>query len=380
MRRILAVLITALLGLSLTACSGGAEPVQESSETTVNTPSQEESILEQEEGTLDAEEIPELENTTSNLSKSNVLIVYFSRWGNTDYPDDVDATTSASIVVDEEIRYGTTEYVAHMITDEVGGDLHRIETVTPYTADFDELRDVNHDEMEQNYLPELKESNLGLSAYDTVFVGYPVWATGVPQAVLSFLHGYDLSGKTVVPFCTHDGYGAGSSYQTIAEASHAAVSLDGLAIEAVNVPDAQDTVEKWLTDIGISGSDSEEQKETAIQITIGDRTLDGVLYDTALAEEIRGYFPLTISMVGYGGREYYGGVEFYPENLEGGQRNFENGEITYCEAHHNMAIFYAQTDHPDLSVDVIPIGRITSDLSIFDHLDGREDITFSLVQ
>lgn len=379
MRRILTVLLTALLGLSLTACSGGAEPVPESSETTVNTPSQEESNLNQEERTLEAEEIPELENITSNLSTSNVLIVYFSRWGNTDYSDDVDATTSASIVVDKETRYGTTEYVAHMIADEVGGDLHRIETVTPYTADFDELRDVNHDEMEQNYLPELKESNLDLSAYDTVFVGYPVWATGVPQAVLSFLNAYDLSGKTVVPFCTHDGYGAGSSYQTIAEASHAAVSLDGLAIEAVNVPDAQDTVEKWLTDIGISGSDSEEQKETAIQITIGDRTLDGVLYDTALAEEIRGYFPLTISMVEYGGREYYGGVEFYPENLEGGQRNFENGEITYCEAHHNMAIFYAQTDNPNLSVDVIPIGRVTSDLSVFDGLDSREDITFSLV-
>lgn len=379
MRRILAILLSALLGLSLTACSGRKEPVPESSETTVNTPSQEESNLNQEESTLEAEEIPELENITSNLSTSNVLIVYFSRWGNTDYSDDVDATTSASIVVDKETRYGTTEYVAHMIADEVGGDLHRIETVTPYTADFDELRDVNHDEMEQNYLPELKESNLDLSAYDTVFVGYPVWATGVPQAVLSFLNAYDLSGKTVVPFCTHDGYGAGSSYQTIAEASHAAVSLDGLAIEAVKVPDAQDTVEKWLTDIGISGSDSEEQKETAIQITIGDRTLDGVLYDTALAEEIRGYFPLTISMVEYGGREYYGGVEFYPENLEGGQRNFENGEITYCEAHHNMAIFYAQTDHPNLSVDVIPIGRVTSDLSVFDDLDSREDITFSLV-
>lgn len=379
MRRILAILLSALLGLSLTACSGRKEPVPESSETTVNTPSQEESNLNQEESTLEAEEIPELENITSNLSTSNVLIVYFSRWGNTDYSDDVDATTSASIVVDKETRYGTTEYVAHMIADEVGGDLHRIETVTPYTADFDELRDVNHDEMEQNYLPELKESNLDLSAYDTVFVGYPVWATGVPQAVLSFLNAYDLSGKTVVPFCTHDGYGAGSSYQTIAEASHAAVSLDGLAIEAVNVPDAQDTVEKWLTDIGISGSDSEEQKETAIQITIGDRTLDGVLYDTALAEEIRGYFPLTISMVEYGGREYYGGVEFYPENLEGGQRNFENGEITYCEAHHNMAIFYAQTDNPNLSVDVIPIGRVTSDLSVFDDLDSREDITFSLV-
>lgn len=63
-----------------------------------------------------------------------------------------------------------------------GGDLHLIETVTPYTADFDELRDVNHDEMGRNYLPELKESNLDIAGYEMVFVGYPVWATDVPQA------------------------------------------------------------------------------------------------------------------------------------------------------------------------------------------------------
>jgi len=127
-------------------------------------------------------------------------------------------------------------------------------------------------------------------------------------------------------------------------------------------------------------SGSAEQAGTPIQITIGDTVLEGILYDTALAEEIKGYFPLTISAVGYGGREYYGGMDFYPEHLEGGQKNFENGDITYCEAHHNMAIFYAQTGNPDLSVDVIPIGRVTSDLSVFDSLEGREDITFSLAQ
>lgn len=69
----------------------------------------------------------------------------------------MDATTPASIMVDGDLRYGTTEYIANMIAEKVGGDLHRIETVTPYTADFDELRDVNHDEMNRNYLPELKK-------------------------------------------------------------------------------------------------------------------------------------------------------------------------------------------------------------------------------
>lgn len=332
----------------------------------------------------EVEESPETQNvqqSAESAESSKILIVYFSRYGNTEYPDDVDATTSASIVADGTGRYGTTEYVANMIWQAVGGDVHRIETVTPYTEDFDELRDVNHEEMDQNVLPELKESNLDIAAYDTVFIGYPVWAVRVPQAVLSFLMEYDLSGKTVIPFCTHDGYGAGSTYQAIAEASHAAVSPNGIAIEAKDVPTAQDTVNEWLETIGVSGgSGLAEHGETAIRITIGDVTLDGILYDTALAEEIKGYFPLTISAVGYGGREYYGGVDFYPEHLEGGQKNFENGDITYCEAHHNMAIFYAQTDHPNLSVDVIPIGRVTSDLSVFDGFDSREDITFSLVQ
>ena len=64
--------------------------------------------------------------------------------------------------------------------------------------------------------------------------------------------------------------------------------------------------------------------------------------------------------------------------MAGGGKTFENGDITYCEAHHNMAIFYAQTDHPNLSVDVIPIGKVTSDLSVFKDFGSSEEITFSL--
>lgn len=310
------------------------------------------------------------------------MIAYFSRWGNTEYPDDVDATTSASIVIDGE-NYGTTEYVARMIQENVGGDLQLIQTQVPYPSDFDELRDLNHSEMEEGYLPALVESNLDISQYDTVFIGYPVWATEVPQAVLSFLNEYDLSGKTVIPFCTHDGYGAGESYGTIREASHAAESPEGLAIEAKDISSAENTVSAWLEEIGMmKESVGTENNETAITITIGDTVLDGVIYDTALAQEIKEYFPLTISMSGFGGREYYGGVDFYPaeENLVGSGNTFDNGDITYCEAHHNMAVFYAQTDNPVLSVDVIPIGRVTSDLSVFENLDSREEITFSLAE
>lgn len=371
MKKITALLLCLLLTCSLAACGSQGQ------ETEYKESSSPEAPAASTESTTPSE--PErVQESTENLAGSNILIVYFSRYGNTEYPDDVDATTSASIIADGNERCGTTEYVANLIQQKAGGDIHLIETVTPYTADFDELRDVNHEEMQQNFLPELKESNLDISQYDTVFIGYPVWATEVPQAVLSFLNEYDLSGKTVIAFCTHDGYGAGSSYQTIREASHAAESADGLAIEAKDVTDAEATVAAWLEDLGILGERADT--ETAITITIGDRVLDGVIYNTALAQEIKEYFPLTISMNSYGGREYYGGVNFYPaqEHLVGGGKTFENGDITYSKDHHNMAIFYAQTDHPNLSVDVIPIGKVTSDLSVFEDLDSSEEITFAL--
>ena len=132
----------------------------------------------------------------------------------------------------------------------------------------------------------------------------------------------------------------------------------------------------------ISATYSQAAEPRAIRVAIGDIVLEGVLYDTALAKEISGYFPLAISMRGFGGREYYGDVSFYPapENLEGGRRTFENGHITYCEAHHNMAIFYAQTDRPTLSVDVIPIGMITSGLSVFESLPSRIEAVFSFAE
>ena len=226
---VFSVMLAVLIIVSLAACGNNEVPSTDSS-----------SSQSENQNPTSSSDTNVPDNSTAQ-GENKILIAYFSRWGNTEYPDNVDASTSASIVIDGE-RFGTTEYVARMIQETVGGDIHLIETATPYTADFDELRDVNHNEMSNNILPELKESNLDIAKYDTVFIGYPVWATDVPQAVISFLNQYDLSGKTVIPFCTHDGYGAGSSYSTIRDASKAEKTLDGLAIEAKDVPGAKDTV------------------------------------------------------------------------------------------------------------------------------------------
>lgn len=312
---------------------------------------------------------------TPEPGASNILIAYFSLAGNTETSANVDAITSASVVADNMGQYGTTEYIARMIQQKVGGDLHQIQTKVPYPDDFNEVVDRNHQEMQNGVLPELVQSNLDLSGYDTVFIGYPVWATNAPQAILSFLNQYDMSGKKVIPFCTHDGYGAGSSYCTISNACPQAEVLSGIAVEAKDVDAAENTVTDWLTSLGLL---KPYGKETAIKITVGNYILDGVIYDTALAEEFKERFPLTVSMSGYGGREYYGGLSFTPNTSQSGQLSFENGDITYCRTNNTMAIFYAQTESPNLTMEVVPIGRVTSDLSVFDDLGSTEDITFSL--
>ncbi|MCM1226198.1 MAG: cyclophilin-like fold protein [Clostridium sp.] len=306
-------------------------------------------------------------------NEGKTLIAYFSLGRNSGNFETADATTSASIVVENNNRYGATEYIANLIQKQVGGDLYSIEVAKPYSQDFDEVVDRNHAEMAENAFPELIGGSLDMSQYDTVYIGYPVWATTIPRAIHTFLNQYDLSGKTVIPFCTHNGYGKGNSERVITELCPQSDVPEGTAIDSRNILSSQETVEKWLDNIGML-----KKEETAISISVGEYKLNGVIYDTPLAKEIMEMMPLTVSMLGYGGREYYGSMPKTPENSGDGQLNFENGDITYCPTNNTLAIFYAQTSRPNLTMEVIPIGRVTSDLSVFDTLGSRENITFSV--
>ena len=116
-------------------------------------------------------------------SKPKVLIAYFGRYGNTNFSKDVDATTSASIVLDGKKKRGTTETVARMIQKETGGDLFRIQTKKKYPANFDRLVDKNHQEMDDGYLPKLKKKVKNMRQYDVIFLGYPIWAMDAPQVI-----------------------------------------------------------------------------------------------------------------------------------------------------------------------------------------------------
>ena len=324
----------------------------------------------------DDTEDPENPGTPVTPGNSKTLIAYFSRWGNTDYPADVDASTGASIQIRNGNKYGTTEVVAQYIQSAIGGDIHLIETTNRYPISFDDVRDLNHAEQAAGTLPTLKSKIENMTEYETVFIDYPVWAVDVPQAIKSFLSAYDMSGKKVIPFCTHDGYGAGRSFTTVKNAVSGATTLDGIALLASDVPSAETQVQNWLREIGV---EREEPQGKTITVTAGGRTFTGTWLDTPLAKEIRGMFPLKATLGRYGRREYYGSMPRRPTNTEEGQLRFENGDITYCPSNNTIAIFYAKAGDPSmgqLTMRIIPIGKVTSDLTAFDEMESRLEITF----
>lgn len=102
---------------------------------------------------------------TATPGNGKILIAYFSRWGNTNYPADVDASTGASIIINNGNRRRTTEVVAGYIQAAVGGDIHLIETSAPYPVDFDDVRDLNHSEQANGTRPALKSRIENMAQY-----------------------------------------------------------------------------------------------------------------------------------------------------------------------------------------------------------------------
>jgi flavodoxin len=315
-----------------------------------------------------------VQDAEAQTARGKILIAYFSLYENT-VGTNVDASTSASIVVQNNDRMGTTELIANMIQNTVGGDKHSIQVVNQYPANFQTVIDQNHREQAAHTLPRLKNKVNNIAGYNIIFIGYPVWATTVPNAILSFLSENNLSGKTIIPFCTHDGYGRGNSFTAIQNASPRTTMRDGFVVDAKQAQAAQSNVRTWLRGLNIAAT---ANNETPITITIGNRKLTGILNNSPEAKAFVSMLPQTISMVRYGGREYYGGIATRIEAQTEEKRNFIDGDITYCSTNNTVAIFYAQTDRPNLGMGVISMGKVTSDLSVFNTFGSNENIRFEL--
>lgn len=164
--------------------------------------------------------------TTNPESTGKILVVYFSRTGN-------------------------TEAVATQIQTLTGADGFRIETVKPYPEEYRRCTEVAKEELNSKARPQIRAKVGNLDQYDTVLVGFPIWWGTYPMAVATFLESHDLSGKTVIPFCTHGGSRQAESFSDLRRAVPGATHLEGLALRGENTRSAGTDIETWLRKTGV---------------------------------------------------------------------------------------------------------------------------------
>ena len=101
---------------------------------------------------------------------------------------------------------GNTERIAKMRQKEIGGDIVRIDTITPYEGSYDDVVNQGQEEVQRGYEPEMKSLGVNISDYDVIAVGTPTWWYTMAPAVLTFLHTESFVDKTVIPFMTNAGW------------------------------------------------------------------------------------------------------------------------------------------------------------------------------
>jgi flavodoxin len=147
---------------------------------------------------------------------------------------------------------GNTREIANQIHKSVGGDIFEIQSVKPYPHDYDAVVQQARQELDSGYIPALKTKFENIKSYDLVFIGYPNWCSTVPAPIRTFLSEYDFSGKTIVPFCTHEGSSLGRSATDISKLCPKSTLLEGVAIRGRDVKTAQNKVSEWLRKIKIT--------------------------------------------------------------------------------------------------------------------------------
>ena len=178
-------------------------------------------------------------------SDKKILTVYFTRLGNSDFEEDVDAVSSASLLTDGNQLYGNSQVLAMMVQDIAGGDIYAIQTEKKYPSSYGDTLQEERTELDQNVRPALIGEKIDLSGYDTIVLVFPLWWGTYPMPVASFLDQYDFSDKEILPLVTHGGSGFGSSLEDLKE-NYKGDFKEGLAILDDEVKGAREGIVTWL--------------------------------------------------------------------------------------------------------------------------------------
>lgn len=244
--RILSLLLTALMVIGLGGC-GSTDNSIENTATQNSTITNEQSAEADKAEALTTGEAAKTEDQTvepePGIEGGDILVVYFSRTGE-QYTVGV-------------IDKGNTSIVAEMISEETGADLFEvIPEEDHYPMTYSELTDVAKQEQNDNARPAYVKDVPDLSQYSTIFIGAPVWWGDWPMIMYTFFedNAEGLSGKTLIPFSTHEGSGLSGFDKKLSSACPDATVLDGLAIRGNDCQNDQDSVRKkvseWVTGLG----------------------------------------------------------------------------------------------------------------------------------
>lgn len=385
MRKAVSILLLCSMLLALPACgTGGVE----------------ESVGGGLKDTQEALSEESTQETSENIAKtesytgSNILIAYFTWADNTnvedkdaaiqsalshydsvgdsaDY-DGVDATTSASV-----LPPGNTAQMAEWIRQRVGGDLFSIVVTEPYSSDYDECLDRAADEKAENARPELVNHVDNMDDYDVVFLGFPNWWYTAPMAVFSFIEEYDLSGKTVVPFCAHGTGGLAASVRDITAAlPDSAEVLEPLGVYRADISSAETAINEWLDNLGfaVAETNSESVKERKLRMIVDGQEISITLYDTPAANALYDMLPLDLNFEDFNGIEKISYLsQELPTEGEPNGCDPEVGDLCLYAPWGNLSIFYQDFRYSD---SLIMLGHIDSGMDVISEMD--EDFRLTL--
>ena len=182
-------------------------------------------------------------NEPTDMADGGILIAYFSRAGE-----------NYSVGTIDE---GNTAKLAKEIAAQTGGTLFEIVPTLAYPNGYEETKTVATRERNNNERPEIRDEVEDFEQYDTVFIGYPIWWGDLPMILHTFMESYDFTGKTVIPFNTHEGSGQAGTQSTIAHKLSGATVLQGLAMRGSTAQrlaaDGTDAaVNNWLDGLGLA--------------------------------------------------------------------------------------------------------------------------------
>lgn len=224
MKKLLSIIIMFTMLFSFAACGGNANngesssPIQQSSE--LNS-----TAAVKTENQSTSSETPAFESEPVETG-SKSLVVYFS-WS------------------------GNTENVAKAIQEQTDSDIFEIIPATPYSDDYNSVVDLAQKEQRENARPSIADSIKKIADYDVIYIGFPNWWGDMPMILYTFFDSYDLSGKTIAPFCTSGGSGLSNTVNEMKELEPNATVTDGLHIGSSSASNPDSAVKTWLSTINL---------------------------------------------------------------------------------------------------------------------------------